>query len=325
MISLRFTIADLGKVAFASGPNALLEMSLSIHRAHRWRAGKARLRPGTQRWYHEVNGSLEDRAGVLFDLLPRTPGWVPCFLFGDPAVGDWDAAAELLDRTPVPQLAADLSKAAPAQKTAHWARELANGVTKARRVLVDDLHGYFSSSLTSLWPQIQAAAVTDRALRSETLLRGGVDALFATLGTGWRWQPPILHIPAAFTADISLEGRGLVLMPSYFALGPTGVHRPGRPTMLIYPMHLGDQPNGSTDALGPLLGHTRAAVLATLRVPATTTALADRVGISLSSASQHTAILRNAGLITTTRRGIAVLHALTCLGAALLHTDSTHH
>jgi DNA-binding transcriptional ArsR family regulator len=90
-------------------------------------------------------------------------------------------------------------------------------------------------------------------------------------------------------------------------------------------MYLGDRPNESTDALAPLLGNTRAAVLATLSVPATTTALADRAGVSLSSASQHTAALRNAGLISTTRQGIAVQHALTPLGAALLHGNSRRH
>ncbi len=59
------------------------------------------------------------------------------------------------------------------------------------------------------------------------------------------------------------------------------------------------------------------------RHPATTTETADRVGISLPSASQHTSVLRNAGLITTTRTGTAVLHTLTPLGTALLQGDTT--
>lgn len=280
----------------------------------------AQLRSGAQRWYREMNGNLKERASVLFDLLPHRPGgWVPCFLLDEPTASGWDEVAERLARTPVSRLAADLSGVVSSKKNTRWVRELANGVTQARQVLVDDLHGYFSSSLTPLWPQIQAAAVTDRELRSETLLRSGAEALLATLGAGLRWQPPTLHIPAPFTADISLEGRGLVLMPSYFTLRPTRSVRPGQPSALIYPMYTGDRPNGTLDALGRLLGYTRAAVLVALRVPATTTALADRAGISLSSASQHTAALRNAGLITTTRRGITVLHTLTPLGAALLH------
>ncbi len=42
------------------------------------------------------------------------------------------------------------------------------------------------------------------------------------------------------------------------------------------------------------------------------------MGISLAAASQHASVLRNAGLITTRRRGSAVLHVLTPLGAELL-------
>ncbi|MFB9397296.1 helix-turn-helix domain-containing protein [Streptomyces echinatus] len=84
----------------------------------------------------------------------------------------------------------------------------------------------------------------------------------------------------------------------------------------------GGHPLHAADTLTPLLGRTRAAVLASLRHPATTTETADRVGISLPSASQHTTVLRNAGLITTTRTGTAVLHTLTPLSTALLRNDS---
>ncbi|WP_053711698.1 ArsR/SmtB family transcription factor [Streptomyces sp. NRRL B-3648] len=96
----------------------------------------------------------------------------------------------------------------------------------------------------------------------------------------------------------------------------------GRPWTLTYPLSVGEQPTHAANALSPPLGHTRAAVLASLRHPATTTETADRVGISLSSASEHTTVLRKAGLIATTRTGTAVLHSLTPLGTALLHHDT---
>ncbi len=50
--------------------------------------------------------------------------------------------------------------------------------------------------------------------------------------------------------------------------------------------------------------------------------MADRVGVSLASASQHAAVLRNAGLVSTVRMGGAVLHTLTPLGSTLLRSDS---
>jgi DNA-binding transcriptional ArsR family regulator len=50
-----------------------------------------------------------------------------------------------------------------------------------------------------------------------------------------------------------------------------------------------------------------------------TTELARRVGVSAGSVSQHTAVLRDSGLILTGRLGKSVVHTLTPLGAAMLH------
>ncbi|GIE93000.1 ArsR/SmtB family transcription factor [Paractinoplanes rishiriensis] len=50
----------------------------------------------------------------------------------------------------------------------------------------------------------------------------------------------------------------------------------------------------------------------------TTTELARRLGVSAASISQHTAVLREARLIHTSRVGKAVLHTMTPLGSALL-------
>ena len=66
------------------------------------------------------------------------------------------------------------------------------------------------------------------------------------------------------------------------------------------------------------MGRNRAAVLSAIAHGCTTTELAGRVGISLTAASQHASVLRNAGLITTRRQGSAVLHVLTPLGIELL-------
>ncbi|MGW3494819.1 ArsR/SmtB family transcription factor [Streptomyces sp. NPDC001020] len=55
---------------------------------------------------------------------------------------------------------------------------------------------------------------------------------------------------------------------------------------------------------------------------ATTTMVAERAGISVPSASQHIIVLRNAGLVTTTRTGSAVLHTLSLLGETLLQGNT---
>ncbi|MFC5089908.1 hypothetical protein [Amycolatopsis plumensis] len=49
-----------------------------------------------------------------------------------------------------------------------------------------------------------------------------------------------------------------------------------------------------------------------------TTEVAAAVYTSLASASQHTTVLREAGLITTAREPAGAIHRLTRLGASLL-------
>ncbi|MGI5487737.1 ArsR/SmtB family transcription factor [Microtetraspora malaysiensis] len=321
MMRMHFSDADLRQIAFAPAPNALWETALSVRLLRGARTGRSWSRPGVQWLHRQVSGSLAERAGVLAPLVPPK-SFVPGFLL-QPDAGDFAAGVKLASETPSSYLALDMSVLSPAQRAGRWAQDLSDGTPEARQTLARDLHRYFTSSVEPLWPQIQTEAAADRTLRAETLLRGGVDALLATLHPDCHWQPPILHIPIDLDHDITLGGRGLLLIPSYFAPRPMVTYNPDATTLLSYPLHVGDRPTGPADALGPLLGRTRATVLAILRDPATTTVVAERAGISLGSASQHTTVLRNAGLISTTRMGGAVLHTLTPLGSALLHGDST--
>jgi DNA-binding transcriptional ArsR family regulator len=96
---------------------------------------------------------------------------------------------------------------------------------------------------------------------------------------------------------------------------------PWQPT-LIYPARgvagLWSPPPADVPAtLGRLLGTTRARLLLATAEPATTTALARRLGISPASASEHLGVLRDAGLVAGRRIGRRVLYELTPLGAVL--------
>ncbi|WP_128429446.1 ArsR/SmtB family transcription factor [Streptomyces cyaneus] len=315
MLRIHFTEADLRQITVAPVPNALLETALSVRYLRTRPTGLVRSRPGLRQWQQAIAHSLVPRAGILRSLDPPQGGIFEFFL--QPTTPGLHAGVDLAVRTPVQELADEIALLPHPIRDSRALRELADGTRRGRQVLAQDTLLYFNSTLAPLWPQMQATAVADRALRAETLLRGGVDAMLATLVPGWRWESPTWHIssPCAPT-DVHLNGRGLMLLPSYFVQEPMYV--PGEPLTLIYPLHASEQPTSAAEMLGPLLGRTRAAVLAALRHPATTTETADRVGISLPSASQHTTVLRNAGLITTTRTGIAVLHTLTPLGRALL-------
>lgn len=318
---LHFTEVDLRKITLMP-PNQLEEARQSLRRLRfRPAPGQAARPPGLVQWVRRTHTSVTARAGILCELDPGG-SFSPDFLFQE--AEDFNTAVTMVAETPTEHLASDIAQLPNPAHGSRQLRDLAEGTTNARQGLAKDLRSYFGSSLAELWPQVRASATADRALRAETLLRSGVDGLLATLVTLWRWSPPVLHIPSPCMpgVDVPLGGRGLVLVPSYFGGGPGVVYRPEKPTVLIYPMHVGETVVKGIDTLGPLLGRTRAAVLAAAHHPSSTTAVAERVGISLPAASQHTAALRNAGLLTTTRTGSSVLHTLTPLGKALLRGDT---
>ncbi|MFD4370898.1 ArsR/SmtB family transcription factor [Streptomyces sp. NPDC058486] len=336
MIRLHFTAADLCRITLAPAPNALSETVLSLRLDPRGglRGGRGgqleRPRAAAREWHRSLPGGAVARAGVLAELVAED-GFVPDFLL-QPSVHDLTGALEAVGATPSERLALDLGIPEATgwnggmARPGRWARELAQGSPAAARALLDDTRRYFETTVEPLWPRIRRDTLTDRALRSEMLLRGGVDALLTTLGTTWWWQAPTLHLPSASSYDIPLCGRGLLLVPSWFATGPMVMYRPEAATVLVYPLY--DAPDATPDgerpeALAALLGRTRAHVLALLRSPATTTALAERASVSLAAASQHARVLRGAGLIDTVRTGTAVLHTLTPLGHSLLAGTTT--
>ncbi|WP_245238468.1 winged helix-turn-helix domain-containing protein [Streptomyces sp. MZ04] len=135
-----------------------------------------------------------------------------------------------------------------------------------------------------------------------------------------RWEPSVLSAHYPVDREVHLGGRGLLLVPSYFCRRtPVALLDDRLLPVLVYPAHPTLPHAAPADSrLAPLLGHTRAAVLQTLQEPHTTTELAEHAGVSLSSASEHAAVLRRAGLVASVRERQQVRHILTQLGAELL-------
>ncbi|MEO3973328.1 winged helix-turn-helix domain-containing protein [Streptomyces sp. CAU 1734] len=204
---------------------------------------------------------------------------------------------------------------------------LADGRTEPLARLVSVLRSYHRAAIEPYWAHIQARVEADRAMRGRALLDGGAAELLGSLPPVMRWRAPVLESEYPVDRDLRLDGRGLLLQPSFFCRGTPVVYRdPSLPPVLVYPAaaHTPDPAFGEAQgaalapSLGRLVGHTRSAVLQAIRYGCTTSELARRAGVSLASASQHAAVLREAGLILTLRHGNAVLHTLTPLGAALL-------
>lgn len=188
----------------------------------------------------------------------------------------------------------------------------------------------------------------DVAERSRSLATGGVETLLGLLDPSAAWRSPVLAVASPVDLDVRPEGTGLVLVPSVFARHLWVGNQPD-PAVVVFPVRRpravrdgraaeihpvrgrsggcgrSDEPRrsgpyapGAADPLIALLGRSRAAVLRAALVGANTTDLARRAGISTPSASQHASVLRDAGLLRTTRHGRAAHHTLTPLARALL-------
>ncbi|MFG3497190.1 winged helix-turn-helix domain-containing protein [Streptomyces sp. NPDC047928] len=214
-------------------------------------------------------------------------------------------------------------------------RDPAGGPAAVPPQVVRDLEEFRRVAVAPYWKAIAKRLDADRVARGRIMLSEGVGKLLTTLHPAIRWNPPVLEIPGT-GEDMKLEATGLALVPSLFLAGrppvlTTDGQGPGGTVSLIYPIpvrpewaeSLWESREGTDNALDALVGRTRAAVLEILTSSLTTTEVGERVGISSAAASQHTSILRAAGLITTLRTFNKVQHTITPLGGALLHGEAT--
>jgi DNA-binding transcriptional ArsR family regulator len=196
---------------------------------------------------------------------------------------------------------------------------------------VDALRVYWGAGVQPYWLVMQRLVHADVEHRGRAALAGGVTGLLSGLHSNVFWRPPVMVVKERAERDLFLNGRGMSLLPSFFCWpGPVLIDEHETRPVLLYPVHrepgwVDSARNETTPrrSIAALMGRTRAAVLEASDQGRTTTQIAERVGVSLPTASQHTSVLRSAGLITTRRRGAAVIHETTPLGTALLRGQST--
>jgi DNA-binding transcriptional ArsR family regulator len=224
----------------------------------------------------------------------------------------------------------DLGILAAQQALPAPARDLAGGSAAAMRGLTDALRRYHQVAVAPFMPRIERNVRADVAARARTLQHAGIEGLFTGLHHQARWRPPVLELPYPVDQHLRLDGRGLRLVPSFFCWKqPIMLRDPDMPPVLVFPLErdlawsvLALRP-ASPRSLEALLGRTRATILSTVAARAcSTTELAARVGVSKSMASQHTTVLRDAGLITTHRIGQHVMHSSTAAADTLLECAS---
>ncbi|MFE6020773.1 ArsR/SmtB family transcription factor [Streptomyces sp. NPDC056441] len=203
-----------------------------------------------------------------------------------------------------------------------------------RKQLLAYLQETHRAAVAPHWRRVLPRLQAEQVSHARNLAEHGVDAMLAGLPPGFRWKSPTLEIGrGALTGTVELLGRGLLLVPSAFCqTRPIAYSSPAdeqAPVLLFIPVIrnvsdaatlLTTRESGLDKALASLLGRTRARALdAVGGGPCTTGQLAERISASLPTASEQATVLRQAGLISTTRHGSAVLHTLTLLGSALLN------
>ncbi|MFD9127047.1 ArsR/SmtB family transcription factor [Kitasatospora sp. NPDC059571] len=194
------------------------------------------------------------------------------------------------------------------------------GPAQLARQAAEELGRYWELAVSPYWAGVRAALDAEIDRRGRVLARHGAAAMLNSLTPDLRWADGRIELASRFEVD--LPAPELLLMPSLVArrvvvvLDPVdGLER--RPT-LLYPI---ERPAAATELADPslarLLGPTRAALLAALARPATTTALAAQHFLSESTTSYHLGVLHRSGLVSRRRNGREVLYQRTTRGTDL--------
>ncbi|MER6516868.1 winged helix-turn-helix domain-containing protein [Streptomyces sp. NPDC001553] len=328
MLRVHFDPADLARVRIARSPDPLAETVLSLPALQAGERGGVALAG----WRERTRRGLRSTVRPLLELAPGAAGEYVPEAFIHAATG---ALPDSLDHTwslPRRQWTADLRATEYLRPgTPRWINALHRGEREWRGLVDRTVREYHAVAVAPYWAQLVATAQADRTRRAAITVDVGVDGLLGSLHPEVRWASPVLHVPCDTDTDLRLDGRGLLLVPTFFWPRPLALldnAAPERPLVLRYPVvrdlagyrsvWTPSAPAGPDGALSALLGATRARVLLASQTPAGTGDLARRTGTSPATASHHATVLRAAGLLSTGRDGNGVRHTLTPLGRALL-------
>ncbi|MFI6102289.1 ArsR/SmtB family transcription factor [Lentzea sp. NPDC051213] len=328
-LRIHFTGEDLIGVRLAPGPDPLWELVMSSYRLR-----EPAPSPDLAAWRASARGELSyaqsGREGPACDgvrmLAELTrPGPFPDFLTPIEAAGGLEAGIAAVCATPREQLHEEIAHIGRHRTLPGWTRDLADGRPELVRSLGEGMRRYFDTVLRPHWPVVHAHIDADRGRRARAFLDGGCEQVLEGLRPFATWERPVLSTPYPSDREIHLGGRGLLLTPSYFCWAkPVTFIDDGKPTpMLVYPVEHDlalTLRHSSHDRLAALIGHTRSELLHVLAdTELATGELARRLRVSPGNISQHTKVLREAGLIASGRHGNVVLHSASRLGKELLN------
>lgn len=205
------------------------------------------------------------------------------------------------------------------------ALHLRNGGRPARLRLADAILAYWEVAIAPYWSRIRAVIDDDVSYRATRVLGGGLYELLADLHPEVSLRNRALYVDKPHLPDAFYTDGELTLLPSVFAWPRLIISHdtPGHFDLMYAARGVGrvweSGPDiEAADALGALLGRTRATILTRLAIPLSTTQLAGELSQSPATISQHLSVLRRNGLLTSWRSGRSVLYRRTPLASSIM-------
>ncbi|MEU5434606.1 DUF5937 family protein [Streptomyces sp. NPDC020719] len=327
MLSYRFGVDDLADMRFACSP--LLETATSLWALRRPDKYALHL-PWIRRTRTALAAAGLDTS-LLGELAVGGSGWIPDFLTPRPDSPLPDVEDELrrVRATPPQKALADVRAAYARRALPPRLSELAANPAELRNAMADVVESYWHTAIAPHWGRMRSVLEADMVWRAQLLARDGAAALLTSLDPTavWRAGELTLFVHRDLELGAAVDGRGLWLVPTLFArhaISPVG---PDEPPTIAYPARgLGtlweSRPPRPPGALASLVGAPKAALLASLDGPASTTELARRLAVTPSAVSHHLSVLHRTGLVSRARAGRVVLYARTGLGDALMSPEA---
>ncbi|WP_430782506.1 DUF5937 family protein [Actinoplanes sp. G11-F43] len=256
-----------------------------------------------------LHGLVDDRRYVADFVNPRP---------ASPLTVLDDELAEL-SRIPARRLAEDLERV-HGEVPAVFRGDHPTVVTRLVAALAD----CWKLCFAPYWPRMRAVLRADILHRGHVVsssgLRAAITGLSPQVSFDGRHLDIRLRSPLARNRPV--RGQGVTLVPSMFVNRASNPIDDDLPPVVMYPARGQGamwSPSARPDAgaVRDLLGSARAALLAALGEPASSTELAVRLGVTTSAVNQHLRLLQRAGLLNRARYGRSVLYYRSDLGEAL--------
>jgi DNA-binding transcriptional ArsR family regulator len=225
--------------------------------------------------------------------------------------------------TPTEKVYAELVDATVG-RAAEVRRRLLENPDRVRSEAAVAVRRLWKAAVEAEWPSMRQALRAEMLDRALQVNREGLRAVIPRLHHSMSCEAETITVDA--TVDVEADcPQGLLLVPSLFITDRVQCTTSDHWTPAIcYPAsgrYLWAAPP-TPRSLDRLLGATRSRILAALATPLQTSVVARLVSVTTPTASEHLAILRNAGLVDSSRVGRTVTHELTDAGRAVLDAAS---